>query len=796
MADDKIDFSEVDLNIQKFNEDSKKPTSANEALVPNVSGILSENDVNEVVREVNLEKKFGDSPVRTFAESAASAISLGLSDQALVKSGIVSPEALRERRERNETAAVTGEVAGIVGGVLASGGTSAAARAASIGVKAASKAGLAAEKFIAKSLGNVVSQSGNKALARQVVEKMIVKGAGSAVEGALYGAGKLNSDLALGTAEFNSSNVAAHLGTGALLGGALGASIGALSKVSVPVFKGNKVTDFVSKKVKEAVDPVDAAQSLQRMTPAQKMKQLELRPDIAENAPKYLDKLMSEGGFKTIASDTQLLKASQKKLDSMEESVQRIFGEADDLFAKTSSTIQPTRVSLNTSIIKDLNQFSLKNFYDPKGKALPGASKNINVLNKLKDELLDQISNRDVTRREVFSLSEMNELRRKYDKLARKSTGVESDLNHAIADSLRNNLKQTIGNVDGALGMKVRKEFLDYTTAIEVTNNLKKSLNAEAKGSLFSTKDMFIAGSAAIVDAAGLGVGTVAFKRFMESSAKNKLTILMGVEKANQSIGSRISKSVSAFSAKSSSIGAKAALATKPVTTKLLLSSPLAKDMKEIKDRKDPKNIIQALQNISTNLQSLKSVDKVERVIKSMGLLDVAQSTAIDLASILHTSVAFLDSKLPKPHNVSTGISHMLNRPWKPSSQEVYKFERYLEAVQNPMSVLNDLESGKVNRESIEAVQTVYPDLYARIQTEIMQSIAQNPGQMTYQKRLQLGIVLNIPTDISLDPNNILALQNHYLEAAESQTGGFGSSEVPNLAEGSKSTVEKTLTRT
>ena len=77
-----------------------------------VQGPLSEEQIDFVEENVELDKKYGNSNLRTLLESAASSITFGLSDQAYAALGDDFKQALRERRKRNELAAFTGEVAG------------------------------------------------------------------------------------------------------------------------------------------------------------------------------------------------------------------------------------------------------------------------------------------------------------------------------------------------------------------------------------------------------------------------------------------------------------------------------------------------------------------------------------------------------------------------------------------------------------------------------------------------------------------------------------------------------------
>jgi len=192
--DDKIKFTgidELEENFSKFDKIEEE----------NTPSILSEEEINSVSNEIENEREFGDSPIRTFAESAISSATFGIAPKAFVegtrlfagdKAAAEAQAGLREREARNPIASTTGDIAGVVAPALLSGGTSLAAKTASAGVATAAKAGLKAEGITAKALAKILGESGRKKLAKEVIVKSISKGTGSAVEGAAFGAGQLS----------------------------------------------------------------------------------------------------------------------------------------------------------------------------------------------------------------------------------------------------------------------------------------------------------------------------------------------------------------------------------------------------------------------------------------------------------------------------------------------------------------------------------------------------------------------------------------------------------------------------
>ena len=121
-----------------------------------------------------------------------------------------------------------------------------------------------------------------------------------------------------------------------------------------------------------------------------------------------------------------------------------------------------------------------------------------------------------------------------------------------------------------------------------------------------------------------------------------------------------------------------------------------------------------------------------------------------------------------------------------------------MKAIQNPLSVLEDLKQGIVSREGIEAVKFVYPTLYNEMTSAVYDNVEKYGADMAYDKRLQLGIVMELPTDLSLEPENIAKFQSFYKEAQVSQAGGTitaAAAKQLDLSESQATDLEKVSNR-
>lgn len=167
------------------------------------------------------EERFGGltGALEAGAAGAARGATLGLSDVALTKSGLVSPETLQGLKEASPTASMAGELAGNIAPLVLSGGTSAAGQGAAAAIRASAR-GLAP---------GLVSAAG-RAVEGALGGGIAAKAAAGALEGAAYGAGNLVSEAALGDPGLTAESALHELALSGLLGGGLGAAFGAVER--------------------------------------------------------------------------------------------------------------------------------------------------------------------------------------------------------------------------------------------------------------------------------------------------------------------------------------------------------------------------------------------------------------------------------------------------------------------------------------------------------------------------------------------------------------------------------------
>jgi hypothetical protein len=140
----------------------------------------------------------------------------------------------------------------------------------------------------------------------------------------------------------------------------------------------------------------------------------------------------------------------------------------------------------------------------------------------------------------------------------------------------------------------------------------------------------------------------------------------------------------------------------------------------------------------------------------------------------------FLLSKAPRDPG-GAGTLNPFARKWTPSDAELSKFERYVAAVEDPLTVLEDLHRGTVSREGVEALKVVYPKLYEQIGRQIMERVTAMDKPLPYRDRLQLGILFGVPTDETLTPAFIRGMQEQFGSPQPPQQHGGGGAVEPTV---------------
>jgi hypothetical protein len=172
----------------------------------------------------------------------------------------------------------------------------------------------------------------------------------------------------------------------------------------------------------------------------------------------------------------------------------------------------------------------------------------------------------------------------------------------------------------------------------------------------------------------------------------------------------------------------------------------------------------------------------MEQNTAAIGESDPDVQAAMNAATV--QAVGFLAAKAPKNPLSDSMFKGKLSKEWKPSDQELMKFNRYVRAVDNPLSILQDFEARILTPESVEAVQQVYPELYERIKERAIDTFSKPDVELTYSDRVQISILLGMPVDSSMTPEFIRRIQEVHRSPGNTEDQGSGiKPSMPGLRE-------------
>lgn len=131
-------------------------------------------------------------------------------------------------------------------------------------------------------------------------------------------------------------------------------------------------------------------------------------------------------------------------------------------------------------------------------------------------------------------------------------------------------------------------------------------------------------------------------------------------------------------------------------------------------------------------------------------------------------AINFLSSKLPQNNQ------HMdpLGETYKPSVTELSKFERYRSIVEDPLISLEQVRNKTISPETIETLNTVYPNLYGELKQALIEKAFHEKAKgkiIPYQTKQAISAFIGQPLHASLSPQSILS--NQMILASAPQPG-------------------------
>lgn len=139
-----------------------------------------------------------------------------------------------------------------------------------------------------------------------------------------------------------------------------------------------------------------------------------------------------------------------------------------------------------------------------------------------------------------------------------------------------------------------------------------------------------------------------------------------------------------------------------------------------------------------------------------------APKATLAATNVAMTGLQFLASKMPPSRRDQFTLQPQLQPTTRASDSEISQHTRYVEALDNPTIVLDLARKGSLTPDHVEAVKAVYPKLYDKMRTDLFQELVTSKSELPYARRIQLGILLDLPTDQTLAPDFVSAIQATY----------------------------------
>lgn len=630
-------------------------------------------------RQFELEEQFDDD-LRAGLEGVARGLTLGGSDLLFEGLGVDGSD-LEFRQRVNPVPAIGGEVLGAIIPTLVSGGTAAPATAGRLGATAAriartggallraTPAGLVARG--ASAAGRLVKGSGSLA-------RVARAGVTGAVEGAAFDAGHQISNVVLRDEPLTIEGLASAIGSGALLGGAVGAGVGALNVAA------RKVSSMGGQS--KAVEALDSR---------------------LKDVDSWVDDF-----------------AAMKKEGSLAPSQARLVDELQDV-----------RKSLQKSLGKNL---SLEKAFEAKpAKAL---------------DAIQDIDN---------YLAKADEIDAEFGRIARSS--FDDGLAQALPQEAREQLRQLEPDAlaklldisEEALPALKTEQAKDLAGLYAAARDVKRGGRGAAGRAAQHLSASFFGSAAGAALPGGGGI----LRNTAQKAANVVGWNVGGLIGAGVDIGDTIVSKVSTALEKLT--GSAGRTASVKAATRI---ADNIRYQEEPSDRKAPAEArIEEVKRAAARPEETRA-----RIARSLMPVTALNPVVGDkLGELALNRIMYLAQNAPAFGRSSPFGPTPTPRP--PSKAEINQWLKIVRAVEDPLSIVEDLGEGSVSPQGVQAVKELYPTLFQEIQSQILVQ-AEELAALPYQSRLRISVLFDVPIEPTTEPQFIAATQQMYAQrAAEAQ---------------------------
>lgn len=239
-----------------------------------------------------------------------------------------------------------------------------------------------------------------------------------------------------------------------------------------------------------------------------------------------------------------------------------------------------------------------------------------------------------------------------------------------------------------------------------------------------------IAGAAMTAMGSPLGAAAMAARAILDP--KTAVNRLSNIERAAQKVSQTISTESKAVFQPASS-------------TARRLIGPVSGQLSGAAQEKDYGKRVEALEK--QNASPAATADHLDWATRDMYHVAPNISSSMQMTALRGST--FLQAKIPRPPAPTLPF----DKPFKPTLPQIVKFNRYYDTVNKPLAAIDQLRDGFIHPETVEALQTVYPQLYSEMRTHVMDAVTTSMAKgedVPYQKRMAVSAFLQAPLDSSM----------------------------------------------
>jgi len=155
-----------------------------------------------------------------------------------------------------------------------------------------------------------------------------------------------------------------------------------------------------------------------------------------------------------------------------------------------------------------------------------------------------------------------------------------------------------------------------------------------------------------------------------------------------------------------------------------------------------------------------------------------APALAQELLAQYGRSMAYLESTAPVQVKMGGFQGHLKSYPVP--QVEIDRWAKRVAVVEDPSSILRDLEGGSLSVDAVDALKAVYPKQYERIRTVALETMAESKTPLPYDNIVRISLLLDIPGEPTLEPEftrlhqGIMAIPPAPAQNKPIQAGGGG----------------------